>query len=64
MDATSAADAVGSAAAAVYVAANAIASAGIAGAYVICVDGAADDVAARSTIVALVSDDATVVVPA
>ncbi len=65
MVATSAAAAVAAAAAAVYVAANAIASViGITGASAICVDGAADDVAARSTIAALVSDDANVVVPA
>jgi len=48
----------------VYVAANAIASVGIDGASAICVDGAADDVTAGSTIVVLVADDAIDVVSA
>ena len=52
------------AAAAVHVAANATSSVGIAGAFAIIVDGATDDVAAGSTIAALVADDALDVVPA
>ena len=64
MVATTADAAVAVASATVYVATNAIASDGIAGASATCVDGAADDVAAGSTIVALAADDATNVVPA